>query len=101
MKREFYEARKDINVVASITSLAMDDQLSFYFDYKIFCPQQDCFLNFTFVRYTEEVNPDFEYSLTVDYLVARGLRIMELNMTSYQEHLEPGRIVSYDENNQR
>lgn len=59
MKREFYEARKDINVVASITSLAMDDKLSFFFDYKIFCPQEDCFLNFTFVRYTKEVNPDF------------------------------------------
>lgn len=76
----------------------MDDQLSFHFDYSIICSVVDCFLNFTFTRQTAQVNPAFKYSLTVDYLVAFGLRILDLNMTSYQEHLMMSRIDSYDEN---
>lgn len=39
MKKDFYEAHKAINVIASITSLAMDDRLNFYFQYNITCPQ--------------------------------------------------------------
>ena len=50
MNKEYKEKRKDINVIASITSLSIDDQLNFYFDYNIICPEEKCFLNFTFVR---------------------------------------------------
>ena len=31
MTKDFYEAHKDITVVASISSLTMDDKLNFYF----------------------------------------------------------------------
>ena len=96
MSKEYYEEHKNINVVASTTSLTMDDHLNFYFDYNIFCPELKCLLNFTFVRITEKVNKNFKYSLTVDYFVARGMRVMDLNMTSYQEHLMMSHIVSYD-----
>ena len=54
----------------------MDEKLNFYFDYRIYCPKADCFLNFTVVRKTEKVNPEFSYSFDVDYLVARGLKIL-------------------------
>ena len=101
MDKQFKEKRKDINVIASITSLSMDDQLNFYFDYDIICPKQQCLLNFTFVRQSEKVNPDFTYHLTIDYFVARGMRIYDLNMTSYQEHIMISDIVSYDQNNVR
>lgn len=76
IKKEFYEAHKDIQVIASFSSLSMDDKLNFYFDYSIHCPNADCVLNFTVIRKTENVNPDFRYSFDVDYLVARGLKIL-------------------------
>lgn len=38
MKKDFYQAHKAINVIASITSLTMDDRLNFYFQYNITCP---------------------------------------------------------------
>jgi hypothetical protein len=100
LSAKLYADKKDLNVVASITSLTMDDQLSFYFDYSIDCSGVDCVLLFDFIRKTEAVSPAFRYYLKVDYLVARGFRIMNLNMTSYQEHLMIKDLVSYDENNQ-
>ena len=48
-----YEKWKDLDVIASITLLKMDDTLNFYFDYNIFCPDQGCSLNFTFIRKSE------------------------------------------------
>jgi len=38
--------------------------------------------------------------ITVDYLLARGLRVSDLNFTSYQEHLMIMDLTTYDENNQ-
>jgi hypothetical protein len=37
--------------------------------------------------------------LKIDYLLARGLRVSDLNFTSYQEHLMIGDLVTYNENN--
>lgn len=47
-----YESQKDTNVIASITSLSMDDKLNFHFGYMIVCESEECFLNFTLIRYT-------------------------------------------------
>jgi hypothetical protein len=53
------------------------------------------------VRYTEEVSRDYSYRIEADYLVARGLKVQDLNMTSFQEHVTLSYVESYDENNQR
>ena len=39
------------------------------------------------------------YSIHADYLVARGLQILNLNMTEYQSHLQLRHIRSYNQNN--
>jgi hypothetical protein len=88
-------------VVAAITSLSMDENLNFYFNYDIICPEEACLLNFTLVRYTKEVNTAFNYHVVVDYLVARGLKVRDLNMTSFQEHMFMSQVVSYNENNEK
>ena len=79
----------------------MDENLNFFFDYNIKCPDQKCFLNFTFIRHTKTVNPFFTYEITIDYLVSRGIMIANLNMTSYQEHFMMSELTVFDENNQR
>jgi hypothetical protein len=96
-----YQAHKDINTIAAITSLSMDEHLNFYFNYTVVCPQDHCFLNFTLLRYTDPVSPNFTYRIVADYLVARGLKVRDLNMTSFQEHLFLKEVVSYDKNNVR
>jgi hypothetical protein len=50
-----YGAHKDINTIASITSLSMDQNINFYFNYTVQCPEQACFLNFSWIRYSEVV----------------------------------------------
>lgn len=50
LTKEAYDSHKDTNVIAAITQLDMDDKLSFYFEYNIFCPSEQCLLNFTVVR---------------------------------------------------
>lgn len=67
-----------------MTSLSMDNQLNFHIGYVIICPDDKCLLNFTFTRYTEKVNLNFYYRISLDYLVARGLKVFDLNMTSFQ-----------------
>ena len=99
LSRIVYEAHKDINTIATITSLAMDQNLNFYINYTVVCPENDCFLNVTLLRYTEFVNSGFSYRIVVDYLVARGLKVKDLNMTSFQEHLFLKDVVSFNDKN--
>jgi hypothetical protein len=33
------------------------------------------------------MNENFNYNIIADYLVARGLKVIDLNMTFFQEHL--------------
>ncbi len=47
------------------------------------------------------MNTEFKYSIAADYLVARGLKTIDLNMTSFQEHVFMGQVVSFNENNER
>lgn len=47
-------------------------------------------------RYTEEVSNSFTYGFAADYLVARGLKTKDLNMTFFQEHMFLKDVVSYD-----
>jgi hypothetical protein len=101
LKKSYYESKIGIDVIAAITSFTMDDQLNFYFKYNIVCPEEDCVLNFTLVRHTEQVNPNFKYSLTIDYLIGSGFKVMYLNMSSYQEHLMMSDIISYDDEGKR
>jgi hypothetical protein len=91
-----YEAHKDTKVIASITSLSMDQNLNFHFGYDIVCPTEQCKLNFTLVRYTETMSDTFSYSITADYLVARGIKVLDLNMTFFQEHMQLNNVESYD-----
>lgn len=53
------------------------------------------------MRYGEVSSPDFDYYLKVDYLVAHGLRVYDLNMTSFQEHIFLENVVSFDEKNNK
>lgn len=101
LSRADYEAHKDISTIAAITSLAMDERLNFYFNYSVSCPQEACFLDFSLVRYSETVSSDFTYRIVADYLVARGLKVKDLNMTSFQEHLFLKDVVSYNAENAR
>lgn len=39
-------------------------------------------------RYTPEVNQFSEYGLTIDYLVAHGLKIVDFNMTYHTQHFQ-------------
>jgi hypothetical protein len=45
------------------------------------------------------VNSGFSYRIAVDYLVARGLKVKDLNMTSFQEHVFLKDVVSFNEKN--
>lgn len=42
------------------------------------------------------MNTEFKYNIVADYLVARGLKTIDLNMTSFQEHVFMGQVVSYN-----
>ena len=57
-------------------------------------------MNFTWIRYTEKVNPEFHYGMKIDYLVAHGVKTMKLNMTEFQEHLMMKHMYSFNENNE-
>lgn len=93
---EYYASRKDIGVIAAITSLSMDSNINFHFGYGVVCEQAGCWLNFTLERYGDVGSPNFDYYLKADYLVAHGLRVYDLNMTSFQEHVFLQNVVSYD-----
>ena len=47
------------------------------------------------------MNPQFSYSFEADYLVARGLKVIDLNMTSFQNHMFLSQVVSYNQNNEK
>jgi hypothetical protein len=42
------------------------------------------------------VNPDFRYSITIDYLVAHGLKIDHMNVTSFQSHEMLSQVKAFD-----
>lgn len=84
LSSDYFHSRKDIKVIAAITSLSMDSNINFHFGYGVVCESAGCWLNFTLERYGEINNPNFDYYLKADYLVAHGLRVYDLNMTSFQ-----------------
>lgn len=42
------------------------------------------------------MSKDFYYNVIADYLVARGLKVLDLNMTSFQNHMMLSNVISYD-----
>lgn len=79
----------------------MDSNINFFFEYGVVCEKAGCWLNFTLERYGEVGSPNFDYYLKADYLVAHGLKVYDLNMTSFQEHIFLQNVVSFDEKNNK
>ena len=68
-------------MIAAISAMSMDQHFSFQFRYEILCPSNACFIDFVLTRHTAKVKEDFQYKLSIDFLVAEGLKSADLNMT--------------------
>jgi hypothetical protein len=85
LTREQYEQQGDISVVAALSELNLDDQLTFQFTYHLNCLKTRCVFELQLERFTREVNPLRDYTLTIDFLVARGMRVLDVNMTYFKQ----------------
>lgn len=47
----------------------------------------------------QKMNPSVRYWVKIDWIVARGMKLVTLNMTDFQEHVFKGNVISYDEKN--
>lgn len=68
-------------MIGAISAMSMDQHFSFQFRYEIQCPITTCFIDFVMTRHTVKVSDDFSYSLSIDFMVAEGLKSTDLNMT--------------------
>lgn len=90
--KTYYEGR-NIEVVAAMSQLSIDQNFSYQFRYQILCPHK-CFIDFVLSRYSLQVSKDFLYKMVIDFLVAENMMTESLNMTFYKADINLRSILS-------
>lgn len=89
LSKEYFDLNEDIEAIATISHLKMDDQLSFSFKHEINCQVEECQFELNLERFSAEVNPLFNYELSIDFIIGHGIRAADLNMTYFKQVFSP------------